>query len=234
MPVPVAKFEKLATRLLPRLFLPTAIYRMIDRNPEEFLDIGCGTGSVVRELLAVGPRLRGSYMIGADIWLPYLKIAKKVFHDTVRCDARRLPFRAKSLDLILSSDVLEHLEKSEGMTFLGAIEKIARRQVFVFTPVGHNLKTSLEDMNPWQKHKSGWSVAEFRSRGYQVRGMSGVKLLYKERCDYRIDSMAFWPLMAFARIWSSVITFSFAESAYHMLCVKEQVSKSQVHPIAAA
>ena len=219
---PMSRFENLAFRLFPWIFISSTTYRLTNQNIKRFLDVGCGTGNITRELTHAGPKFSDTYLVGADIWLPYLTEAKKIFHDTVRCDIRKLPFRPCSFDLVIATDVLEHLEKRDGGRFLDTIESAARKQIFLFTPVGYNVKRTLEDKNPWQVHRSGWSVSEFRNKGYQVYGMSGGRFLYKERCDYKVKFPAFWPFIIMIRLWSGILTFWLAEGAYQMLCVKNR------------
>ena len=38
----------------------------------------------------------------------------RVYNDIILADARHLPFRRKSFDVILAAELVEHLEKKEG------------------------------------------------------------------------------------------------------------------------
>jgi ubiquinone/menaquinone biosynthesis C-methylase UbiE len=199
---------------------------MFSESIQTLLDVGCGSGDSVQEFKKRGQKIRETYLVGVDIWPTYLTRAKKVFDDVVRCDIRRLPFRSSSFGVVIAMDILEHVSKVEGQELLQTIEDIGQAQVFVFTPVGYNVKQNLEDNNPWQAHRSGWMTAELRKRGYQVFGMNGGKFLYRERGEYKINFLGLRPIMSAARLVSQIMTFRLAEGAYRMLCIKNKRTKS--------
>ena len=67
-------------------------------------------------------------------------------------------------------DFIEHLTKGEGFDFLAQAERVARRQVVLFTPLGY-FPQSYEDADEmdgwrmhggyWQTHRSGWTPDDF-------------------------------------------------------------------------
>jgi len=74
----------------------------------------------------------------------------------------------RSVDTIFLLDVIEHLEKAQGEELLAWMEKTARHQVVVFTPLGflkqeHSNGKDAWGMNggKWQEHKSGWTPEDF-------------------------------------------------------------------------
>lgn len=78
----------------------------------------------------------------------------------------------ESVDTIFLLDVIEHLEKEKGLSLIKECERVARRQVIVFTPLGfcpmHYEDASSKDA--WgldgasmQIHKSGWLPDDFGS-----------------------------------------------------------------------
>ena len=75
-----------------------------------FADIGCAEGFYVRY---VASNHAETYCIGADIASAYVKKAKincKALNaDFVVCDIANLPFRKDSVDVVLCSEVLEHV-----------------------------------------------------------------------------------------------------------------------------
>jgi hypothetical protein len=89
-------------------------------------------------------------------------ILNMTWADAVRC----LP--PKSVDTVILSDVIEHLEKEEGHRLLDATLRLARRQVGIFTTLGfvpqHHPQGKdawgLDGMD-WQEHKSGWMPEDF-------------------------------------------------------------------------
>lgn len=77
----------------------------------------------------------------------------------------------KSVDSVFMLDVIEHLEKAQGTVLIAEAERIARRQIAVFTPLGY-MEQSYEESekDSWgfdntelQTHKSGWCPEDFGS-----------------------------------------------------------------------
>jgi len=74
----------------------------------------------------------------------------------------------KSVDTVFLVDVIEHIEKQEGLELLRSTEEIARRQIAIFTPLGflpqkHPDGTDAWGMGggAWQEHRSGWLPEDF-------------------------------------------------------------------------
>ncbi|MDD2907174.1 MAG: class I SAM-dependent methyltransferase [Candidatus Gracilibacteria bacterium] len=73
------------------------------------------------------------------------------------------------VDTIITLDVIEHLEKEEGLEVLKNTIPLARKQVVIFTPYGFLPQEVPEGMkdawgldgSEWQKHKSGWTEKDF-------------------------------------------------------------------------
>jgi ubiquinone/menaquinone biosynthesis C-methylase UbiE len=76
------------------------------------LDLGCGKG---RYLKLLKERMPNRQMIGVDISVEELKIAKKLNPDKnfnfVIADAGKLPFKEKCFDFIILKDLLHHLDQ---------------------------------------------------------------------------------------------------------------------------
>jgi hypothetical protein len=79
----------------------------------------------------------------------------------------------KSVDTVFALDFIEHLEKSEGSAFLREAERVARRQIVVYTPLGFYPQTYEDSEKPdrwgmdggfWQTHRSGWHIEDFDDR----------------------------------------------------------------------
>lgn len=173
---------KLEQRIRP--YLPftafNTVWRLLDKKSHSLLDVGCGQGKPAQFLKSK----RKLFMVGVDIFLPYLREAQRQgSHDAyVLGDVCHLPFRPKSFDVVLGMEVLEHLDREEGLSLIKAMEQIARRQVLITTPVGTH-KQGPYDGNPYQEHKHIWQPNELKQLGYKVRGhgarniggMSGVQ-----------------------------------------------------------
>lgn len=78
-------------------------------------------------------------------------------------------FAANSVDTVFLLDVIEHLPKADGIYVLSHAERIARRQIVVFTPLGFMPQTVHEgEKDAWglggatvQEHLSGWVPEDF-------------------------------------------------------------------------
>jgi SAM-dependent methyltransferase len=68
------------------------------------LDLGCGDGAFTRPLLE-----RGHAVVGSDLALGRLAALKGLGAALLEADAVRLPFRDRSFDTVLFTEVLEHL-----------------------------------------------------------------------------------------------------------------------------
>ena len=81
------------------------ITKELATDSERILDLGCGWG---RELV----RLQNA--VGVDICLPFLKAAKNYVHnDVVLATTNSLPFKDDAFDLLVMSEVIEHLGNQE-------------------------------------------------------------------------------------------------------------------------
>jgi hypothetical protein len=93
------------------------------------------------------------------------------------------------IDCVASLHCIEHLQKEDGIKLLDMMERLSGKLVIIETPNGFVHQSPTRD-NPWQEHLSGWTINDFRSRGFKVRGISGMKFLHKnsEKGAYK------WPL----------------------------------------
>jgi hypothetical protein len=74
-----------------------------------------------------------------------------------------------SVDSVFLIDVIEHLEKNEGKVLLKEVDRVARKQIVIFTPLGFMPQhIELDKRDRWglhggdfQEHKSGWLPNEF-------------------------------------------------------------------------
>jgi SAM-dependent methyltransferase len=156
--------RKVATRL--PFTRPGQLRAIIGRENQTILDVGCGKGETMKLIKNLGC----FSSVGVDISLPYVRTCQqdKVHDHYVFCDVRHLPFRPKSFDIVLASEIIEHLDKKDGEQFLEALERLARRQIIITAPVG--LHALHNECNPYQEHRSVWEPHELKRRGYIVKG----------------------------------------------------------------
>lgn len=189
------------------------ILRVIDKRSQSILDVGCGEG---------GPlgfkKNKHFYAVGVDIFEPFLRKAKKQrFHDDyILSDVRSLPFSPKSFDTVLCSHVLEHLEKKEGEKLAESLERIARLQIIVITPVGVSCSPPYNE-NPWQEHRSTWTPVDMKQLGYKVRGY-GLPQPLSKRLKAKIGPLVYLHVII------GPLLFFFPRLAGNMVCVKSRLA----------
>jgi len=104
-----------------------------------FLDVGCAEGYHIKllEKLANRAKNEGLYIVGVDIARNYLLKAKKRCNGLlVVGDAHKLPFKENSFELVLCSEVLEHVLHPQQ-----AFKELVRtsRKFILLTVAGENL-----------------------------------------------------------------------------------------------
>ncbi|MGD9762683.1 MAG: class I SAM-dependent methyltransferase [Candidatus Binatia bacterium] len=99
-----------------RVFFDT-IHECLERTPMRVLDVGCGTGIMLRELPRVGATACG--LDASALALSFCR--QRGLADLVRGDATRLPFKTDALELVLALDLVEHVADD-----LGCVQELAR------------------------------------------------------------------------------------------------------------
>ena len=102
---------------------------MQDNNLKKVLDVGCGTGKLIRFLNENGFEANGCDNAGEA-----LKIARQLNKkgNVVKASATKLPFKNCSFDLVASISLVEHLTKSEAKKFISEVKRILTPGGFVF------------------------------------------------------------------------------------------------------
>jgi len=156
-----------SSRLVPYVLaeLPYSVAQMA------VLDCGCGYGRWGR---AVRSRRGGreAFVVGSEIFERYALASRlsTSYDELVLCDIRRVPFRHGSFDLVLACEVIEHMDKQDGIRFLRHLKLVAKRRVIVTTPNGY-YPQGAADENIFQVHRSTWSVSDLRKLDFRVKGV---------------------------------------------------------------
>ena len=147
------------------------------------LDVGCGNGHNMAWVNAYG-----DYKVtGIDINKKDLAIAKKrkcyieknkpVYEKLVIADLTKKTTFKKKFDVVVSSQLVEHLEKKDAFALIKKMEKWASKKIIVATINGF-FQFNHREVGEHDVHRSGWTTREFKMMGYEVIG-SGLRFVYK-------------------------------------------------------
>ncbi len=193
-----------------------ALEKVILPDCETLLDVGCGEHS---PLASIAQKMK--YSVGVDAYAPALEASRRaqVHSDHFLMNALEIAerFAPDSFDCVAATDLIEHLEKDEGLQLLQAMETVARRKVVIFTPNGF-LPQGSYDGNDFQIHRSGWDVEEMRQLGYRVIGVNGWKPLRGERALARWRPRLLWEQISFL---TQPVVRNRPQHAFQLLCVKD-------------
>jgi len=149
-------------------------------NPYQFVTDAVGQDDTLLSLCAgVGYELNGvqGEITAVDIYQPHLDVINIHYPNvkTVCSDIldylKTLP--DDSFDVISLIDAIEHLTKKRGLAVLKECNRVAKREILIFTPKGfvknepHNA-WGIEGNDKYQEHKSGWEPEELAKFGYEV------------------------------------------------------------------
>ncbi|MEI6040062.1 MAG: class I SAM-dependent methyltransferase [Candidatus Berkelbacteria bacterium] len=111
----------------------------------------------------------------------------------------------KSVDSIYILDVIEHLPKAEGRRLLKQTEKLARKQIILFTPVGF-MPQHCVGKDAWglggvqnQEHLSGWEPKEF-DKTWDIYAAKNFHLAW----DYEVSKKKYGAFFAIKNIDKTV------------------------------
>lgn len=135
------------------------------------VDVGCGLRPYIYE--------KSKIHICIEPYEEYINIAKSVYknHNMVFIKKYALEglklFPDNSIDTVVMLDFIEHVEKKEGFEILKEADRITKKQIVVFTPLGYVSNDSGEKDNwgldgvSFQEHKSGWLPEDF-GEGWEI------------------------------------------------------------------
>lgn len=179
------------------------------------LDIGCGGWSPTRHL-------QFEHSVGVDGYVPLLDQARRNRTHTEFMFARAQDigerFMPGQFDCCVALDLIEHLEKDDGLKLIRDMERIASKKILIFTPSGFLSQRSRD--GDLQEHLSGWSADEMRSLGFRVIGMHGARFLRGEEHRHRFRPHAISGVISAVSHYG--YTKAHPEKAAAILCVKDK------------
>ncbi len=150
--------------------LTNPVWWLLSKDSKTILDVGCGQGYPMQMLKKVRPDLVAT---GVDLFDDYLKVAKQsgAYASVVKSNVNSLKFKPKSFDAVMCLQVVEHQTKKNALKLIADMEKIAKKQVIIATPLGYFDHPDM-DGNVLQRHLSGWVDEDFKRLGYTVTHQS--------------------------------------------------------------
>lgn len=175
------------------------------------LDLGCGCNSPIRFC-------KVPYSVGVEIFEPYLTESfKKAIHsEYIRADVRKINFKPKSFDAVICIEVLEYMDKEEGLELIQKMEEWASKKIIITTPNGFIFQDTYDD-NPFQEHKSGWSVEDFKKLGFEVHGLGGWKKIRGYGGTIKYKPYIFWRIVSDL---TQKMTYRVPKLAFQLFAVK--------------
>lgn len=189
-----------------------------DLTKKVVLDCGCGYG-IWGYLVRAEKNANNAYLVGFDLHKPYMKYCKfhRVYDDVILADARYLPFRRKSIDVVMAAEIVEHLEQEDGEIFLDRVDELCRGVAIISTPNGPAPEGHLVNESPLELHRSVWGVSDFRRRGYKVRGI-GLKYSWVFYKGQRREVASY--IFAFFRYVFTPLTYIFPSIGWILIASK--------------
>ena len=146
------------------------------------LDLGCGKGSLGL-LLRQAPGGLRAHLTGAEIFQPNIDFVRRfnLYDEILEGDITEKD-DWPDFDVVVACEILEHLPRDDGERLLARLEHAPT--VIVSTPNGRDLRGPIGG-NDAEAHLSVWTVADFKTRGYEVKGVGS--LLYRGQSTQRPD-----------------------------------------------
>jgi SAM-dependent methyltransferase len=134
--------------------------------PRSVLDVGIGLGKwgyLLREqldwnALRIQRETWQARIVGIEVYSYESPLHSWVYDEVIRANVLDVLDRAAGFDLVLLSDVIEHIDKAEGNELLRILAK-QNRNVIVSTPI--EFIPQQAQVNTHENHVSHWTMADF-------------------------------------------------------------------------
>ena len=168
------------------------------------LEVGCGSGHYISYLKNTGFRL----LVGVDISYQKLRYLKEVVGkaELIVCDAQQLPFNQNCFDLVLCSEVIEHLIKPESA--LKEISYVCSKLTVISTPTKTTFYRLLLQYLGIKKNYGGTHIRELSQQELRQ------ELL---KCSFSIKELVGTPIIEFLGLYTLVTKFPARYSIAKML-----------------
>lgn len=101
-------------------------------RPATLLDVGTGRGDIPRAVRVAATEHGFSvHTFGMDMSLCLLTSERSAHDAVVLGDARSIPFRDKSVDVVMASQILHHFRGEDALAFVKEMNRVARSRVVI-------------------------------------------------------------------------------------------------------
>jgi len=184
---------------------------------DKVLDIGCGDGIFSIELAK-----RGYGVVGVDLNVKSVNYAKyfskrsEVKIDFLVGDACHLPFANESFDIILCSEVLEHIKDDEGA--IREIERVLKQNGLLI------LTVPSDKASPYPGHvRCGYSLYDISSKLTK----SGINIINKKIVSYPFRLKYKLPFLHFPLLYPFALILSFIKSKEKIIIARKMKRLSE-------
>ena len=129
------------------------------------LDIGCSTGVLLETLASIG----FTDLIGVDVSKEAVKGCRERGHSCRLGDVSSLPFPPGAFDIVISSDVLEHVK--DDMVALKEMQRVLRSNgiVIIFVPAHESLWDAHDTVNQhYRRYRLPLLVGSMTKAGFKI------------------------------------------------------------------
>lgn len=143
---------------------------MLATNPTSVLDLGIGfgmNGAAVRNWLDLGVKPFLTKLVGVEAWNDYKNPTWDLYDEVIIGDLVQVVNRLPDFDMIIMTDVIEHLPKGVGLELLDKLKSKANKSVLVSTP-GVWIEQGAAYGNEYETHRSMWTCSDFIDKGYGI------------------------------------------------------------------
>ena len=131
---------------------------------------------------------------------------------------RILPFKPNSFDCAIATEVLEHLNKEDGLRMLQEMERVAKRKIILTTPNGFLRTYAGPEDNPEETHLCGYTASELKKSGFKIRGFNGLKALWTIRSGKAVLRFRAYILFVYL---SGIFVYYFPQFAFQLFFFKK-------------
>jgi 2-polyprenyl-3-methyl-5-hydroxy-6-metoxy-1,4-benzoquinol methylase len=169
-------------------WLGEIIQKNVEPN-DTVLDLGCGIMQATKGLVCKS-------ILGVDLFARYLEELKYEYQTIQLSVTETCAFLDKSYDIVLCTDVVEHLEKNDALKVIDECIRICRKTAIVYTPRVFQENYQPNDgawglgENVYQLHRCVITKEELETAGYKVTIPAVAEQIKCNLAIYNVNGIA--------------------------------------------